>query len=141
MKIWLHHININGADAQEMDRFYADVMHQSEIPLDGKSGLPALDDTSVRVPVAFRTDGAIQFHLAEPDPDCAKRHGKTINPLTRGHIAYRTDDIEEFKAHLTAKGIPFDDYGTVFTKGWHQVFFLDPAGTIIEVHQVLDESG
>lgn len=138
MKVWLHHININGTDVAAMDRFYADVLGQGEIPEMG--ALPSLDDGNVRVPVAFRTDGHIQFHLAQPDPECAQRHGMTINPLERGHIAYRTDDISAFKAHLAASGIPFDDYGTTFTKAWHQVFFLDPAGTIIEVHQVLDGS-
>ena len=53
---------------------------------------------------------------------------------TAGH-ADRTDDIAAFKAMLDAKGVPYSDYGTTFSQEWHQVFFQDPAGTIIEVHQ------
>ena len=137
MKLTLHHINITGSDVPAMDRFYADVLKQGEIP--EMATLPTLDDGAVRVPVAFRTDGAIQFHLAEVDRELAMRHGKAINPLERGHIAFRTDDIQAFKRHLDDSGVPFVDYGTTFTQFWYQIFFLDPAGTIIEVHQVLED--
>ena len=136
MKLTLHHINIAGSDVPAMDRFYADVLQQGPIPEMGS--LPTLDDDAVRVPVAFRTDGAIQFHLAEIDRELGLRHKKAINPLERGHIAFRTDDIEAYKKHLDARGVPYVDYGTTFTQFWHQIFFLDPAGTIIEVHQVLE---
>lgn len=136
MKLTLHHINVTGPDVPAMDRFYAEVLKQGPIPEMG--GLPTLDDDAVRVPVAFRTDGQIQFHLAEIDRELALRHNKAINPLERGHIAFRTDDIRAFMAHLDAQGVPYVDYGTTFTQYWHQVFFLDPAGTIIEVHQVLE---
>ena len=36
---------------------------------------------------------------------------------------------------LTEKGVPFADYGTWAMGGWYQIFFYDPAGNIIEVHQ------
>jgi glyoxylase I family protein len=34
-----------------------------------------------------------------------------VNPVERGHIAFRTDDIEAFKKRLEDKGIPYSDYG------------------------------
>lgn len=139
MKLTLHHINVTGPDVPEMDRFYDEVLLQGEVP--EMQALPTLDANALRAPVAFRSDGQVQFHLAEQDLGLAIRQGKAINPLERGHIAFRTDDIEAFRAHLEAKGIGYVDYGTTFTKHWHQIFFLDPAGTIIEVHQVLDETG
>ena len=71
------------------------------------------------------------------DLTIANKHNQEINPVEKGHIAFRTDDIEEFKAHLREKNIRFSDYGTTFAKEWHQIFFRDPAGNIIEVHQVL----
>lgn len=136
MKLELHHINISGADVPALDRFWGDVLLQGEIP--EMATLPTLDDDAVSVPVTFRGDGQTQFHLAGQDHQLGVRHGKAINPLAGGHIAFRTDDIEGFKAHLDAKGVPYVDYGTTFTTAWHQIFFLDPAGTIIEVHQVLE---
>jgi len=38
-------------------------------------------------------------------------------------------------ALLESKSIPYSDYGTAFAKEWHQVFFHDPEGNVIEVHQ------
>lgn len=136
MKLTLHHINITGSDVPAMDRFYGDIMMQGEIP--EMATLPTLDDDAIRVPVAFRTDGQTQFHLAQTDLTLAMHHNKAINPLERGHIAFRTDDIAAFKRHLEDNDVPYVDYGTTFTVHWHQIFFLDPAGTIVEVHQVLD---
>ena len=57
------------------------------------------------------------------------------NPVDRGHIAFRTDDIEAFKAMLRAKNIQFADYGVWAMAGWYQIFLQDPDGTIVEVHQ------
>lgn len=136
MKLTLHHINITGTDVPAMDRFYGEIMQQGEVP--EMAALPTLDENALRAPVAFRSDGQTQFHLAETDLELAMRQGKEINPLERGHIAFRTDDIAAFKQHLKANNVPYVDYGTTFTVHWHQIFFYDPAGTIIEVHQVLD---
>ena len=36
---------------------------------------------------------------------------------------------------LKKENIPFSDYGTTFAKEWHQVFFHDPEGNVVEVHQ------
>jgi len=58
-----------------------------------------------------------------------------VGPI--GHIAYRTDNINAFKTHLDKLGIQYSDYGTRFARDWHQIFFLDPEGTIVEVHAVI----
>lgn len=138
MKLTLHHININSHDIPGLDAFYRDVLCQDPVP--EMDDIPTLDENAVRMPVAFRSDGNVQFHLAGRDLGVAMRHGKAINPLERGHIAFRCEDITAFIAHLEAQGVDYVDYGTTFTQFWHQIFFLDPAGTIIEVHQVLGEA-
>ena len=79
----------------------------------------------------------VRGSLAERDFGVAFRNGGVINPIERGHIAFRTDDIEAFKAHLEAHGVPYSDYGTNFAEEWHQVFFHDPEGTVVEVHAVV----
>jgi len=48
-----------------------------------------------------------------------------------------TDDIDAFKDMLDSKSIHYSDYGTAFAKEWHQVFFHDPEGNVIEVHQAV----
>jgi len=83
----------------------------------------------------------MQMHLATQDLGVAFRSGEAVNPIgvgPIGHIAYRTDNIEAFKRHLDDMGIPYSDYGTRFARDWHQIFFLDPEGVIVEVHSVID---
>ena len=87
--------------------------------------------------IKFVTEGTMQMHLAEQDLTIANKHNQEINPVEKGHIAFRTDDIEEFKTLLREKNIQFSDYGTTFAKEWYQIFFEDPVGNVIEVHQLI----
>jgi len=82
------------------------------------------------------SDGAIQTHLAQRDVLAGFKTGHMVNPLVRGHTAYRTDDLAAFKAHLDAQGARYSDWGNTAVAGWHQIFFYDPDGNVIEVHQV-----
>ena len=88
--------------------------------------------------VAFVSDGTIQTHLAEKDLDVCFKTGHSINPLEKGHIAYRTDDLDGFKKHLEKLGINYSDWGETAVAGWKQIFFYDPDGNVIEVHEVKD---
>jgi catechol 2,3-dioxygenase-like lactoylglutathione lyase family enzyme len=91
--------------------------------------------------VAFVTDGHVQPHVAQKDIHAGFNSGQIVNPVSHGHIAYRTDDIAAFKAHLERHGIPYSDWGERAVAGWAQIFFYDPDGNVIEVHQVLDTGG
>ena len=86
--------------------------------------------------MAFVTDGNVQMHLAAQDIKAGFKTGHIVNPVAHGHIAYRTDDIQAFMAHLDSLGVPFSDWGDRAVAGWHQIFFYDPDGNVIEVHQV-----
>ncbi|MCF6231785.1 MAG: VOC family protein [Rhodobacteraceae bacterium] len=86
--------------------------------------------------VAIVSDGKIQTHLAERDIMAGFSTGHIVNPVSRGHIAYRCDDLAAFKAHLEAEGVLYSDWGNKAVAGWHQIFFYDPDGNVIEVHQV-----
>lgn len=120
-----------------MDQFYRDVLLLDD---EEPQALPPINDDGGLVgKVSFVTDGDIQMHLTERDVLNSFRSGQVVNPLERGHIAYRTDDIVAFMAHLDAQGVPYSDWGSDAVKGWHQVFFYDPEGNVIEVHQCLDE--
>ena len=90
--------------------------------------------------VSFITDGKTQIHVAQKDLGVGFRTGQAVNPLDRGHIAYRTDDIEAFKKRLDEKGVEYSDYGGWAMAGWHQVFFYDPDGNVVEVHQAPEGS-
>lgn len=135
MKLWLHHINHVSDDVDRLRRFYAHVLGLHE----QKDDLPVRElERGYDGKVAFLGDGSMQMHLAQKDLGLGFRSGNFVNPVERGHIAFRTDDIEAFKRHLDDKGIPYSDYAGVATASWHQIFFHDPEGNVVEVHQVLE---
>ncbi|MCC1491381.1 VOC family protein [Cognatishimia sp. F0-27] len=135
MKLTLHHINLATENVEKMERFYRDVLQLER----ETQGLPTLEKTKGYAgAVSFVTDGAIQTHIAEKDVLAGFRTGQLVNPVSRGHIAYRTDDLAAFKAHLEAQGVPYADWGHAAVAGWSQIFFYDPDGNVIEVHEVSD---
>ena len=134
MKLEFHHINLCTSDVPGLADFYSEVLDLKPEP--SMEALRVLDDKDgYDGGVAFQTDGTVQFHHSQADLGVAFRTGKAINPLERGHLAFRTDDIETFKKRLDEKGVPYADFGNSFMASWQQVFFYDPAGNIIEVHQ------
>lgn len=133
MKIKLHHINLCSDDVPAMDEFYRTVL---DMEIEPSLNASRVTQQGYAGNVAFVTDGTTQVHLAEKDLGVAFRTKQAINPLERGHIAFRTDDIDAFKQRLEAKGIPYANYGAWAMSGWEQIFFHDPDGNIIEVHQV-----
>jgi catechol 2,3-dioxygenase-like lactoylglutathione lyase family enzyme len=134
MKLELHHINLSTQDVKKLETFYKDILF-----LDTQSDdLPTLEKKKgYSGDVSFVGDGKIQMHLAQKDLSVNFKTGHFINPVEKGHIAYRTDDIEAFKKHLKENNIEFTDWGDIGVSGWHQIFFYDPDGNVIEVHQKL----
>lgn len=135
MKLEFHHINFVSADVDAMHDFYTGVLGLSDIPPETFPRTEATEEAGFNGKIRFATEGSMQMHLAQRDLNVAFRNGQTINPVDRGHIAFRTDDLQAFLALLDANDVPYSDYGTAFAKEWHQVFFHDPEGNVVEVHQ------
>lgn len=135
MKLTLHHINLCSRKVKEMDEFYTEILDMKPEPSMNKL---RKKDEGYDGNVSFITDGNLQIYLAQQDMDINFKTGQAINPLERGHIAYRTDDIEAFKKRLDEKGVKYSDFGGWAMSGWQQVFFYDPEGNIIEVHQAAE---
>jgi glyoxylase I family protein len=132
MDMKFHHLNLCCTDLPAMEQFYQSVLGlKSDTAM--QSGRIGLKDYPGRV--SFITDGTAQLHLSEKDMLVGFRTGQIINPLERGHVAFRTDDIERVKRRLDEKGVRYSDYGTWAMNGWHQIFFYDPTGNVVEVHQ------
>lgn len=132
MKLKLHHVNLCTTNVPAMDEFYTDILDMEPDPSMGSQRIKGDDYPG---DVSFVTDGNLQVHLAEKDLNCGFRTGNVVNPMERGHIAFRTDDIATFKKRLDDKGIDYSDYGGWAMAGWQQIFFYDPDGNVIEVHQ------
>lgn len=134
MKIQLHHLNLCTTNVGAMDTFYRDILDLKPEP--SRNATRITGQGGYDGNVAFVTDGQTEMHLAERDLAISFKTGQAINPLEKGHIAFRTDDIEAFKRRLKEKGVPFSDYGAWAMGGWAQIFFHDPDGNVIEVHEV-----
>jgi glyoxylase I family protein len=133
MQFKYHHMNLCTDDVPRLAEFYRAVFnldritHYQRINTDNNAGYSGNVD--------FLTDGEVEFHISRRDLNLAFRMQQAVNPLERGHFCFRTDDIEGFKQRLEEQGIPYADYGKWAMAGWYQIFFYDPDGNIIEVHQ------
>ena len=135
MKMTLHHINFVTTDVAKLNDFYRNVMGLADEPTLNAN---RITDQGYPGKTAFATDGHVQMHLAERDFGLGFRQKQFVNPVERGHIAFWTDDIAAFKKRLEENGVPYSDYGTFAMNGWHQIFFHDPEGNVVEVHQAND---
>jgi catechol 2,3-dioxygenase-like lactoylglutathione lyase family enzyme len=138
LKLIFHHINYVSKNVDELNNFYKNILQMETVPESNFPRTDATNDIGYNGKIKFLTEGNMQMHLAEKDLDVAQKNKKHINPVEKGHIAFRTDDIENFKKLLKKNKIRFADYGTAFAKEWYQIFFYDPEGNIIEVHQLLE---
>ena len=135
MKLEFHHINFVSEDVDRMHEFYTGLLGLDDVPQENFPRTEAVGKVGYSGKIRFATEGKMQMHLAERDLNVAFHNGQVINPVDRGHIAFRTDDLAGFLKKLDAAGVPYSDYGTRFARDWHQVFFMDPEGNVIEVHQ------
>lgn len=135
MKLEFHHINVVSEDVDRLHDFYTRVLGLDDMPVEQFPRTEADQTTGYSGKIRFATEGKMQMHLAEKELTTAFRNAQVINPVERGHIAFRTDDLTAFLKLLDDNGIPYSDYGTAFSQDWHQVFFHDPEGNVIEVHQ------
>lgn len=135
MKLEFHHINYASEDVEALNDFYVNILKMDPIPTQNFIRTTATQKSGYDGKIKFITEGSMQMHFAEKDLNVAIKNGQRINPIEKGHIAFRTDDIEQFRKHLDDHGIDYSDYGTTLSAEWHQIFFRDPEGNIIEVHQ------
>jgi glyoxylase I family protein len=144
----LHHVNVTSDDMRILTDFYQEALGLEMLPSPQMiatsasgtdDGNAAWDDSAKFFDAGDPAE--LQIHATQRQPYLAAQEGHSVNPLIGGHFAFRTDDIEEIKQRLTEHGIPFDDWGIWSVEGWHQIFLTDPAGNMIEIHEVKPAPG
>ena len=55
--------------------------------------------------------------------------------IEAGYALTIFDTNETAMQRLEQRGIPYADFGAWAMKGWQQIFFHDPDGNVIEVHE------
>ena len=145
-QIRLHHVNVTSEDMNALNEFYSKALGLEQIPspamIATTSSGEADGDAEWEDGATFFSAGDrenLQIHATRWQPYLAIKEGHSVNPLIGGHFAFRTDNIQEVMERLRANDIPFDDWGIWSVKGWYQIFFTDPAGNMIEIHQVMED--
>lgn len=134
--IKLHHVNVVTQDLPGLVEFYQRALGLSELT-SFNSGRNMATYNKAVVALDAGDPELLHLHLAEVDHTLGFRTKMAVNPVSHGHYAFRTDDIEKVKRRLDEQEIPYSDYGTWAVNGWYQIFFYDPTGTVVEVHQVI----
>lgn len=110
----VHHVSINVDDVEGALRFYCDVL-----------GLePRTDRPAFSFGGAWLDAGGQQVHLIEGQPP----------PGLGQHFALLVDDLDDTVAELREQGLEVPDPKPVGTG--RQTFVTDPAGNVVELHQV-----
>jgi glyoxylase I family protein len=125
-----HHLALSAPNQAAMKHFYGTVLGLAPLVRDEERIEGTYSSTA-----AFYDGGPIQLHLPTSDLDLPFRVGQSLNPLDRGHFAFKTDDLDSVRAELRSKGTNFADYGVWAVKSLDQIFLCDPAGNIVEIHQ------
>lgn len=139
----LHHVNVTSDYMPGLVEFYQDALGLDLLPSPEMIATTAsnTDDGNEAWDKAAKFFDAgdaseLQIHVTQRQPYLAAQEGHSVNPLISGHFAFRTDDLQAIKDRLDDAGIAYDDWGIWSVEGWHQIFLTDPAGNMIEVHQV-----
>ena len=129
----LHHhaVRVPPAKAAEVTRFYQDVLGLQRDPK--RPEIPSVPGAWMYV---GPQDGpTTQIHIMGSDgmPPFAKSEQQ--DP-TRFHVALAVDDIQAAKTELDRLGTPHWVIGGVVGPDSIQIFLEDPAGNMIELHQI-----
>ena len=135
MNLKFHHINLVSKNLVELNDFYQNILGLKSLPQDNFKRTESSESEGYSGAIKFISDGNVQMHLAEKDLSVAAKNKHFLNPVEKGHIAFRTDNINCVKKILQKNNINFSDYGNTFSKEWYQIFFQDPEGNVVEIHQ------
>ena len=127
-----HHASVRAAATQEAvdvtARFYTEVMGfkvDDSRPFVKDAPGYWLDDPSGRAQVHVIGAEGVSAFAKRPDQDA-----------TKPHVAYGVEDIHEAMAELDGMGVRYWVLKGLTNPDFIQVYFDDPSGNMIEIHQV-----
>jgi catechol 2,3-dioxygenase-like lactoylglutathione lyase family enzyme len=115
----VHHVSINVGDVEQGVAFYTTVLGASV----------RTDRPELGIAGAWLDLGGQQVHLIEGE----------VPPNRGQHFAVQVGDLDAAVDELRARGISVNDPVSVGTG--RQTFIDDPAGNVVELHQVASSSG
>ena len=132
MKLEFHHINFVSKNVDGMNDFYKNILEMDSIPTEHFPRTEETFDSGYSGKINFVTEGKIEMHLAERDINVAFKNNQTINPVDKGHIAFRTDDINSFIDKLKKKTFHFQIMELLLPKNGIRFFFMIRKETLLK---------
>jgi catechol 2,3-dioxygenase-like lactoylglutathione lyase family enzyme len=127
----LHHHGIRiGPSKDEVAKglkFYTDVMGLTPDP--GRPAIPTIDGYWMDV------GGTAQIHLMGVDGQSKFAKGPNQDP-SRPHVALAVPDIQEAERELERLKVDYWSADSVVGPQSKQLFFYDPFGNMLELHQI-----
>lgn len=127
----LHHHGIrigpSKDDVAKGLKFYTDVMGLSPDP--GRPTIPTIDGYWMDV------GGTAQIHLMGVDGQSKFAKGPNQDP-SRPHVALAVPDIQEAERELQNLKVDYWSADSVVGPQSKQLFFYDPFGNMLELHQI-----
>jgi len=114
----IHHVSVNVSDVAENVAFYTEVL----------GGSVRSDRPDLGVAGAWINLGTQEVHLIEA----------TVPPNVGQHFAIRVGDLDDAVDGLRSKGVDVEEPFSIGSD--RQTFIHDPAGNLIELHQVGPDS-
>ena len=132
MDLKFHHINLVSKNLDELNNFYNNILGLESLSPDNFLRTQSSDKKGYSGKIKFVSDGNIQMHLAEKDLNVAAENKQFLNPVERGHLAFRTDNIEKIKQIL--KKIIFNMLimEMLSLKNGIRFFFMTPKETLLK---------
>ena len=112
----VQHISVNVSDAEEIGRFYIEVLGLERLPRPD-FGFPGM---WLRVP-----DGR-EIHLQQVEEHKAPR---------MQHFAFEVPDLDDAREELVGQDIKVSEPFAIPERGGRQCFFKDPAGNLLELNE------
>ncbi|MGI9422783.1 MAG: VOC family protein [Hyphomicrobiaceae bacterium] len=139
MDWYIHHINTPAMDVRRTANFLRKIVGM----IDGTWTYPETagelhhrDDT-----IAYFGSDNRGVHVVKPIPTFAQDNNLIHNPTVGGHVAITVSDLDAVVSRLKAADIPYSDAGTYAMAGVHQIYFYDPSMNVIEINQVVADTG
>lgn len=122
----IHHIAIISSDYQSAYHFYTNILGLSVI-----RDTIRKDKNDRKIDLKLNETTQIELFIKEDAPK------RVTNPEALGlrHLAFQVDGIERYVEYLLGKGVKVDPIRLDSCTGEKAVFFYDPDGLPIELHE------
>ena len=140
MNLKFHHVNLVSKNVDELNNFYQNILGLKSLSQDNFKRTKSSGSEGYEGAIKFVSDGNVQMHLAEKDLGVASKNKQFLNPVEKGHIAFRTENTStqlEIQQILLKHGYQVTEVKD--RNYFKSIYFREPGGVLFEI--ATDEPG